>query len=188
MGSRIYICGNAMVFAKTGSGQTYEGNVETKGWLAFYYLLLLLQYPDDLFPAEDKLLGSSSAKGLGSGGLEVAPDSRIAYMLKGPEWSPSKGEVARKSLMSEQHWQHASIRERSSHKPSIEDPHNGIHGGLRGVMATYESSFHPIFWLHHNNIDRFYQKYVELHPDSMEEFKLKQVRTVLYAYHVRYHV
>ena len=84
--------------------------------------------------------------------------------------------------MSEQHWQHASIRERSSHKPSIEDPHNGIHGGLRGVMATYESSFHPIFWLHHNNIDRFYQKYVELHPDSMEEFKLKQVRTVLYAY------
>jgi hypothetical protein len=33
-------------------------------------------------------------------------------------------------------------------------------------MGTLESSFHPIFWLHHNNIDRFYQKYIEMHPDS----------------------
>jgi tyrosinase len=41
-----------------------------------------------------------------------------------------------------------------------------IHGGLGGVMGTLESSFHPIFWLHHNNIDRFYQKYIEMHPDS----------------------
>eukprot|EP01046_Picozoa_sp_COSAG06_P010296 COSAG06_NODE_561_length_14287_cov_13.422047_2_plen_127_part_00 len=91
-----------------------------------------IKYPDDLFPTEDNLLGSSSAKRLGERGLEVAPDTRIAYMLKGPEWADPKGEVARKSLRSEQHWQHASIREKSSHKPSIEDPHNGIHGGLRG--------------------------------------------------------
>ena len=33
-------------------------------------------------------------------------------------------------------------------------------------MATYMSSFHPVFWLHHNNIDRFYEKYLELHPEA----------------------
>ena len=98
----------------------------------------------------------------------------------------SHGDIARKSLRSEQHWQHASPRERTEKerrmaiaklpKPSIEDPHNHIHGGLGGVMATFQSSFHPVFWLHHNNIDRFYQKYTQMHPDSLEEFRAKQAK------------
>ena len=25
-------------------------------------------------------------------------------------------------------------------------------------MASYQSSFHPIFWMHHNNVDRIYEQ------------------------------
>eukprot|EP01046_Picozoa_sp_COSAG06_P010297 COSAG06_NODE_561_length_14287_cov_13.422047_3_plen_91_part_00 len=56
-------------------------------------------------------------------------------------------------------------------------------------MATFESSFHPVFWLHHNNIDRFYQKYIEMHPDSTEEFKAKQVQhSTVYSIQYRYSI
>ena len=126
----------------------------------------------------------SAAQGLGARGLAVPSEARIRSMLNNA--GTSHGDIARKSLRSEQHWQHASTRERSKEerrraiaklpKPSIEDPHNHIHGGLGGVMATFQSSFHPVFWLHHNNIDRFYQKYTQMHPDSLEEFRAKQAK------------
>ena len=38
-------------------------------------------------------------------------------------------------------------------------------------MGTFQSAFHPIFWMHHCNIDRLYQKYLELEPDSKEEMQ-----------------
>ena len=103
------------------------------------------KYPDDMFPAEVQ----GKAKQKGDAGLVVRPDASLERMLRG------KGAQARKSLDSAQHWQHACTREGGANKPSIEDPHNSIHGGLRGVMASYQSAFHPVFWMHHNNIDRF---------------------------------
>eukprot|EP01051_Picozoa_sp_SAG22_P022336 SAG22_NODE_5309_length_1040_cov_0.801275_2_plen_81_part_00 len=40
---------------------------------------------------------------------------------------------------------------------SVETPHNQIHGIIGGIMASFQSSFHPIFWLHHNNVDRLFE-------------------------------
>lgn len=37
---------------------------------------------------------------------------------------------------------------------SIEQPHNGLHVWVSGYMLTLRSSFDPIFWCHHANVDR----------------------------------
>ena len=49
-----------------------------------------------------------------------------------------------------------------------------MHGVVGGIMASYQSSFHPVFWLHHCNVDRIYDKYLELEPDSATEFEAHQ--------------
>jgi tyrosinase len=38
--------------------------------------------------------------------------------------------------------------------PAIEQPHNRLHVWIMGYMATFRSSFDPIFWVHHANVDR----------------------------------
>ncbi len=38
----------------------------------------------------------------------------------------------------------------------LEKPHNYVHGWTGGFMATYRSSFDPLFWCHHANIDRLF--------------------------------
>ncbi|CAD7699860.1 unnamed protein product [Ostreobium quekettii] len=44
---------------------------------------------------------------------------------------------------------------------SIEDPHNSVHGALGAPMASPAvASFHPIFWLHHCNVDRQLSEYI----------------------------
>ena len=42
----------------------------------------------------------------------------------------------------------------STFSKAIERPHNSLHTWVLGYMATYRSSFDPIFWVHHCNIDR----------------------------------
>ena len=37
---------------------------------------------------------------------------------------------------------------------AIEKPHNGLHVWVGGFMVTLRSSFDPIFWCHHANVDR----------------------------------
>ena len=37
---------------------------------------------------------------------------------------------------------------------AIEQPHNGLHVWVGGFMVTLRSSFDPIFWCHHANVDR----------------------------------
>lgn len=32
------------------------------------------------------------------------------------------------------------------------------------------AAFDILFWLHHCNVDRFFEKYIQLEPDSYEEF------------------
>lgn len=39
---------------------------------------------------------------------------------------------------------------------AIEQPHNGLHLWVGGFMITFRSSFDPIFWVHHCNIDRHF--------------------------------
>jgi tyrosinase len=35
-------------------------------------------------------------------------------------------------------------------------PHNNVHGGVRGMMGAFMSPVDPIFWLHHANLDRLW--------------------------------
>lgn len=58
---------------------------------------------------------------------------------------------------------------------AIERPHNSLHGWVLGYMATYRSSFDPIFWLHHCNVDRQFWLWQERYgnssiPDSIRTF------------------
>jgi tyrosinase len=41
-------------------------------------------------------------------------------------------------------------------------PHNNVHNDVNGDMATGESPRDPVFWLHHSNIDRLWNKWIEL--------------------------
>ena len=41
-------------------------------------------------------------------------------------------------------------------------PHNGVHGRISGNMGTYMSPLDPIFWLHHCNIDRIWDRWNRL--------------------------
>ena len=65
---------------------------------------------------------------------------------------------------------HASTRFQTSRHPSVEAPHNSIHGFVGGIMASYQSSFHPVFWMHHNNVERIWQKYLDANPEAQQEF------------------
>ena len=78
-------------------------------------------------------------------------------------------------MHSTNHSHHACIGwSRGTNNVSLESPHNTMHGVVGGIMASYQSSFHPVFWLHHCNVDRIYDKYLELEPDSAGEFEAHQ--------------
>ena len=59
------------------------------------------------------------------------------------------------------HRKHASGHYWMGSANSIENSHNGIHVAIGGVMARMFSAFHPIFWMHHNNVDRVYESYLQ---------------------------
>merc|ERR1719262_176521 len=91
----------------------------------------------------------------------------------------SRGRVAdtaAKCLHSLRHSQHATTIFADHRFPSVESPHNSIHGMVSGIMASFQSSFHPVFWLHHCNVDRIYEKYIQLEPDSAAEFMEHQAQ------------
>ena len=43
-----------------------------------------------------------------------------------------------------------------------QSPHNNVHNDIDGDMATGESPLDPVFWLHHGNIDRLWNKWIQL--------------------------
>ncbi|KAI9050620.1 hypothetical protein LZ554_005779 [Drepanopeziza brunnea f. sp. 'monogermtubi'] len=53
---------------------------------------------------------------------------------------------------------------------SLEDVHNSVHvaiGGNGGHMSMLDySSFDPVFWLHHTNVDRLFAIWQAINPDS----------------------
>jgi hypothetical protein len=121
----------------------------------------LNEFPEDFFPPEAEESMEPAWKAT-QRSLDVAEDDQ----LRG-RFDPALGEQARRTLRSKRHSQHAcTYRDASELHPSIETPHNHVHTNLPtpagggGVMASYQSAFHPVFWLHHNNIDRFYEKYL----------------------------
>ncbi|GIL62411.1 hypothetical protein Vafri_16631 [Volvox africanus] len=45
---------------------------------------------------------------------------------------------------------------------SIEEPHNHMHNACGFPMCEIPvAAFHPIFWLHHSNVDRIYEAYLQ---------------------------
>ena len=72
------------------------------------------------------------------------------------------------------HWRHASNENGSG--ISLENPHNQAHVACGyPVSAVAYAAFHPAFYLIHSNVDRYYQKYLELEPDSLDEFREHQL-------------
>ena len=73
-----------------------------------------------------------------------------------------------------QHYRAASSIGKTN-EDSIESPHDQVHVLLGYPMASLmHAAFHPIFWLHHSNIDRLYESYLRYHPDSQLEFESNQ--------------
>jgi len=58
---------------------------------------------------------------------------------------------------------------------NIESPHDGIHMATGWPMTTVPyASFQPLFFLHHCNVDRQYEKYLTMHTDTQKEFEATQ--------------
>ena len=76
----------------------------------------------------------------------------------------------------EAHWMAASTRS-STNDANLESPHNQVHVAVGFPMSSlYWAAFHPVFFLHHCNVDRVYEKYIHLEPDSKDEFAAEQAR------------
>eukprot|EP00803_Ostreobium_quekettii_P001087 evm.model.scf_853EXC.6 EVM.evm.TU.scf_853EXC.6 scf_853EXC:58036-60614(-) len=79
-----------------------------------------------------------------------------------------------RALEQEEHYRFANQSEGGNN--SIEAPHGDVHVAVGFPMSSLMvAAFHPIFWLHHCNVDRFLSKYLELEPDSQDEFRQHQL-------------
>jgi len=74
------------------------------------------------------------------------------------------------------HWKFASTRWGGG--TSLESPHNMAHVAAGWPLSSVRfAAFHPLFFMIHANVDRYLDKYLELEPDSLEEFKQYQKKT-----------
>ena len=125
---------------------------------------LLDEFPPDFFPTPPA--PSRHNYRLGGGRSDAAIKAQLERS--------NVRQLALACLHSAAYRQHASTAFASARHPSLEASHNTIHGIVGGVMASFQSSFHPIFWMHHNNVERLFESYLRLHPDSHEEFRRHQ--------------
>ena len=86
------------------------------------------------------------------------------------------GPDAQSVLNSTTHARHADATHLSTgQRKSLEDSHNMVHVAVGGIMGSVPTAaFHPIFWLHHCNVDRYYEGYIQLNPDSHDEYQARQ--------------
>lgn len=79
-------------------------------------------------------------------------------------------------LLEAEHWRHASNRfSGRAGGVSLEDPHNTGHVALGFPMTSVGfAAFHPIFFMHHCQVDRVYESYLRTEPDSAAEFAATQ--------------
>lgn len=124
--------------------------------------------PNDFLRPENQRSGPGAAL---MRGLRVPSDSRLRQSLR-PSRRMGPAEQASIALLEEEHFRFAH---RSARGNNIETPHDTVHVMLGSPMSSLAiAAFHPIFWLHHCNIDRFLSKYLELEPDSQREFQQHQ--------------
>eukprot|EP00486_Rosalina_sp_Unknown_P006395 CAMPEP_0201574998 /NCGR_PEP_ID=MMETSP0190_2-20130828/19872_1 /ASSEMBLY_ACC=CAM_ASM_000263 /TAXON_ID=37353 /ORGANISM="Rosalina sp." /LENGTH=900 /DNA_ID=CAMNT_0048004043 /DNA_START=34 /DNA_END=2736 /DNA_ORIENTATION=- len=121
------------------------------------------KWPDDLFPkdiTDNPPLTRDTDKNIGT---------------KLVSWGTIN--AAYDCLLATEHYAHASTGDEGQYA-SVERSHNHLHvivGGNGGTMASVAWAAYDIaFWLHHNQVDRVYESYLKLEPDSSEEFETYQ--------------
>jgi len=58
---------------------------------------------------------------------------------------------------------------------NLESPHDRIHVITGWPMTSVPyAAYNPLFYLHHSNVDRLYEKYIMMHKDSEQEFEAVQ--------------
>lgn len=55
-------------------------------------------------------------------------------------------------------------------------PHNTVHSQIGADMVTYMSPLDPIFWLHHNNIDRLWDSWLALNHSNPSDLAFRNYR------------
>eukprot|EP01060_Flectonema_neradi_P019918 TRINITY_DN2742_c0_g2_i3.p1 TRINITY_DN2742_c0_g2~~TRINITY_DN2742_c0_g2_i3.p1 ORF type:complete len:672 (+),score=149.13 TRINITY_DN2742_c0_g2_i3:1952-3967(+) len=120
-------------------------------------------WPADFWPEELRGRAMTSS-------LRRASNAQVANQLR--TWGLV--DQAKECMLATEHWAFASTRW-SGVYPSVEVPHNSIHvivGGSSGNMGSVAwAAYDVAFWLHHCNVDRLYEAYLEFEPDSHDEFK-----------------
>lgn len=134
--------------------------------------ILRRRFPDLPAPIAAQIAAHEAAAGaelLLRRGYRMSSDEVLAAGIEG---------VARRfelCLLEEEHWRHASTR--WGRGTSLEDPHNLGHVALGFPMSSVSfAAFHPIFFLHHCHVDRVYERYLIVEPDSLDEFAAMQAR------------
>eukprot|EP01083_Nonionella_stella_P077035 210169_1 len=121
------------------------------------------KWPNDLFPKDV----------IPQYKLKRDTDNNIGAKLN--SWGTVRS--AYDCLQATQHFAHASTGGMLNY-PSVETSHNHLHvivGGNGGTMASVAWAAYDIaFWLHHNNVDRIYESYLAIEPDSAVEFETEQ--------------
>jgi hypothetical protein len=118
-------------------------------------------------PAQERQRGK-----LWEAGYQIADDATLKRAVE----QANLGTKARDTLWIAQHFRAASTFG-SSNSDSIESPHDMIHV-LSGypMRSLMHAAFHPAFWLHHCNIDRLYEAYLNHNPHAQRQFESNQDR------------
>lgn len=118
--------------------------------------------PDDLV-ASDNLLKRV-------GYSDMYPDWRILTNLRNAHLN----EQVNRCFYHEEHFMFASMRWRGD---NLEALHNSVLLAIGFPLACVQfAAFHPLFFLHLCNIDRIYDKFLDLEPDSEAEMRAFQQR------------
>ena len=84
-------------------------------------------------------------------------DEKILSHLKRTDFH----KICNRALWTNQHFDAASTGDGVTDN-DVESPHNYIHNACGYPMTTASfAAFHPIFFLHHCNVDRLYEAYIQ---------------------------
>jgi peptidoglycan hydrolase-like protein with peptidoglycan-binding domain len=123
-----------------------------------------MKLPDDFFKPDRK-------HKLAQKGYQLNDESKVRFNLE----QCKMRELLDVCLEETVHWRHASME--SNAGTSIENPHNMAHMSLGFPVSNLGfASFHPIFYMLHANVDRYYEQYLRLEPDSKKEFETHQAQ------------
>ena len=128
----------------------------------------LSSFPTSILPGEKG--GNGGEQLFQMGYSRISDDGTIASMLGAHQVNDQMFAALGESM----HWRHASTRWGGG--TSVESPHNSLHVIMGWPMASVEfAAFHPIFFLHHCNVDRIYEGYLKVDPNAEEEFQAEQL-------------